>query len=95
MPADSSYTAFMKTTIQLEDKLLEEAKAFAAETGRSLGAVIEDALRMALAQQKERKRGKAVKINTFTGKGVQPGVDLTSNAALEDFMGEYDGRLGR
>jgi hypothetical protein len=85
----------MRTTVRLDDKLLAEAKKLAIDTGRTFTQVIEDALRMALAQQKERKRAKPVKLHTFTGKGVQPGVDLSNNAALSDLMDEYDGRLGR
>lgn len=38
----------MRTTIQLDDQLLLEAKKHAAQTGRTLKAVIEDALREAL-----------------------------------------------
>ena len=85
----------MRTTVRLDDKLLAEAKKLAIDTGRTFTQVIEDALRMALAQQKERKRTKPVKLHTFNGKGLQPGVDLSNNAALEDLMDEYDGRLGR
>ena len=40
----------MRTTIQLDDQLLLEAKKHAAQTGRTLKAVIEDALREALAR---------------------------------------------
>ena len=40
----------MKTTIQLDDQLLLEAKQYTVQTGRTLKAVIEDALREALAR---------------------------------------------
>ncbi|PZG32526.1 hypothetical protein C1I98_29265 [Spongiactinospora gelatinilytica] len=37
-----------RTTFRLDDSLLEEAKAYAAEHGRSLNSVMEDALRQLL-----------------------------------------------
>ena len=39
----------MKTTIDIQDDLLERAKRRASETGRSLGVVVEDGLRSVLA----------------------------------------------
>ena len=85
----------MRTTVRLDDKLLAEAKKLAIDTGRTFTQVLEDALRMALAQQKERKRTKPVKLHTFKGNGLQPGVDLSNNAALADLMDEHDGLIGR
>ena len=40
----------MRTTVRLDDKLHAETKTLAAETGRTLGAVVEDALRLAPAR---------------------------------------------
>ncbi|HJQ79386.1 MAG TPA: CopG family transcriptional regulator [Lacipirellulaceae bacterium] len=85
----------MRTTVRLDDKLLAEAKKLAIDTGRTFAQVIEDALRIALAQQKERKRTKPVKLHTCGGNGLQPGVDLSNNAAVQDLMDEYDGFTGR
>jgi hypothetical protein len=85
----------MRTTVRLDEKLLAEAKKLAVDTGRTFTQVMEDALRMALAQRREKKKAKPVKLHTFTGDGVQPGVDLSSNAALSDLMDEYDGLFGR
>ena len=39
----------MKTTIDIQDELLERAKRRASQTGRSLRAVVEDGLRTVLA----------------------------------------------
>jgi len=48
---------------------------------------IEDALRESLARRDARPgHRKAVVIPTFKGKGVQPGVDLDSSAALLEVM---------
>jgi len=40
----------MRTTLQIDDNLMVQAKKLAAETGRTLTALIEDALREALAR---------------------------------------------
>ena len=75
----------MGTTIQLDDQLLSEAKHHAARTGRTLNAVIEDALREALARTKRPAPRARVHL-TFKGRGVQPGVDLDDTSSLLDLM---------
>ena len=42
----------MKTTLDLDDALMRNAKAFAARQGRSLTRLIEDSLRIHLRAQK-------------------------------------------
>jgi hypothetical protein len=77
----------MRTTIRLPDSLLREAKAYAARSGKTLTAVIEDALRESLARQHADRPGRApVKLTTVAGHGVQPGVDLDDSAALLELM---------
>jgi hypothetical protein len=76
----------MRTTIRLDDDLLREAKAFAAATDRTLTRLIEDALREALARRDARPARRRVRLPTVGGSGVQPGVDLDSNANLLDLM---------
>lgn len=75
-----------RTTVQLDEELLRSAKELAARTGRTLTAVIEDALRQALAQRDERKRRPPVELPTFCGDGIRPGVDLDDSAALSELM---------
>ena len=76
----------MRTTIRLDDRLLADTKKLAAESGRTLTAVIEDALREVVGRR--RKPGRAVrpKFTTFRGKGLCAGVDLDTSAALLDLM---------
>jgi hypothetical protein len=81
----------MRTTIRLDDDLLRDAKRAAVERGTTLTAVIEDALRRALAH------GAAmpvehVELPTFRGDGLQPGVDLDDTASLLDLMDGLDAR---
>ena len=75
----------MRTTIDINDALLRAAKSHAARERRTLKAVVEQALRELLSGS---ARGSAdgPPIPVFRGRGVQPGVDLTDNAALEDLM---------
>lgn len=81
----------MRTTIRLDDNLLARAKRAALERGTTLTALVEDALRRALAPeptQLERRRP----LPTFRGDGLQPGVDLDDTAALLDLMDERNAR---
>ena len=76
----------MRTTVRLDERLLAEAKKYAAETGRTLTAVLEDALRETLARRSARVKRKTVRLKTIKGDGIRPGVDLDDTAALLDLM---------
>jgi hypothetical protein len=78
----------MRTTIRLDEDLLAQAKRHALETGRTLTAVIEDALRESLARRREHGRRAPVRLPTFSGGGLLPGVDLDDAVALRDRMEE-------
>lgn len=80
-----------RTTVRLDEPLLADAKKLAAETGRTLTAVLQDALREVLARRQHAKPGGRVKFTTFQGKGLYPGVDLDNSAALLDRMDRPDG----
>jgi hypothetical protein len=80
----------VRTTIRLDAGLLAEAKKLAAETDQTLTAIIEDALRLRLSRRKARPR-QPVRLTTFRGDGVVPGVDLDDTAALHDVMERGDG----
>ena len=79
----------MRTTIRLDDDLLAQLKEIAAKTGRTVTAVIDDALRESLARRK-RSRSRPVKLPVFRGTGLQPGVDLHDSAALLELMEDRD-----
>jgi len=81
----------MRTTIRIDDQLLTEAKRLAARTGRSLTAVVEDALREVVARQGNASQRAPVRLTTAGGQGVLPGVDLDDSAALLELMeGAHD-----
>jgi Arc/MetJ family transcription regulator len=81
----------MRTTIRLDDDLLARAKRAAVERGTTLTALIEDALRRALAPAAPPPR-RRLSLPTFRGDGLQPGVDLDDTAALLDVMDGPDAR---
>ena len=85
----------MRTTIRLDDQLLAEAKELAARSGRSLTAVIEDALREMFARRKKPAPREPVRLTTVSGNGLLPGVDLDDSAALLELMNGSDGPARR
>jgi hypothetical protein len=76
----------MRTTVRLDERLLAEVKKYAAESGRTLTAVLEDALRETLARRRARTRAKSVRLKTVKGTGIRPGVDLDDSASLLELM---------
>ena len=81
---DDTYS-HMRTTIDVNDALLRAVKTRAANEQRTLKETFEQALRAYLADSAD-VTADAPRIPTFRGRGVQPGVDLTDNAALLALM---------
>lgn len=75
----------MRTTIHIDDQLLRRVKETAAKTGKTMTAVIEDALRQSF-ERKQLKAGKAIRLTTVGGKGPRKGVDLDDTASILDLM---------
>jgi Bacterial antitoxin of type II TA system, VapB len=76
----------MRTTIRLSDDLLRKARKKAAEEGRTLTSLIEEALRTMLAESKPtRRRRVQLPISKASG-GTLPGVDLNRSSDLHDLM---------
>lgn len=76
----------MRTTVRLDEHLLAQAKRRAAETGKTLTAVLEDALRESLARRSLRTKPKPVRLKTVKGGGTRAGVDLDDSASLLELM---------
>ena len=77
----------MKTTLDIQDDLLAEAKAQAAHERSSLTALIEDGLRLRLRKPQRRAvaASKSPALPVYRGKGgLLPGIDPTSNRSLFD-----------
>jgi hypothetical protein len=82
----------MRTTINLPDDLILQAKKAALEAHTTLTEIVANALRVALAKPRRKSRGNKTDLSTFTyGKGgVRPGVDLSDTSALLDLMDGID-----
>jgi hypothetical protein len=77
----------MKTTLNLDDRLLERAKRVAARENSTLTAVVEDALRARLAPRPSTARVYELELPTVKGT-APPRVDIADRNALLDFMDE-------
>jgi hypothetical protein len=77
----------MRTTISIADELLKSAKLRAKERGTTLGAFVEDALRRELSVNYESAERPPIPVFRG-GTGPVPGLDLTSNRAIYEFLDE-------
>src|ERR1700704_432037 len=74
-----------RTTVRLPEDLLKRANRKAAAEGRTLTYLIEDGLRVVLAESRRAAKGKRIlpPISKATG-GPTPGIDLTDLSALQE-----------
>jgi len=84
----------MRTTIRIDDELYKEVKAKAARSGRTVAAVLEDAVRRGLHVPAHRAAVRYA-VRATGRRGLQPGVDLSSNAAVTEVMDEGSMEDGR
>jgi hypothetical protein len=77
----------MRTTIRIDDELYRQVKAKAAQSGRTVASVLEDAVRRGLTSSAQVPGGRYTVRPTGRG-GLRPGVDLASNAAVAEVMDE-------
>ncbi len=75
----------MRTTLDLDDELVKEIKRRAADSGRTLTAVIEDTLREGLRPREKQGKPYRLRIPIVKGK-LLPGVDLNDRDSLYDIM---------
>lgn len=77
----------MRTTVNIDDELLASAKVLAARTHRTIGSVLEEALRRMLEDTEERPGAVVLPDFSYTG-GLQPGVDLYDKETMGQLLGE-------
>jgi len=79
----------MKTTLDLNDQLLADAKALAAQQRTSLTRLIEEGLQWRLRAQAAKPTRRRLRLPVFDGgSGLVAGVDPRSNKALMDALGD-------
>lgn len=78
----------MRTTVDIADDLLAEAKVLAARTQRSLSAVVDDALRAMLRRDSASLPSVDWAFPTGGTGGLRPGVHLEDKEALADLLGD-------
>ena len=74
----------MRTTVDLPDELLRQARTRAAEEGTTLTALLADGLRLRLGGPVAGARSARPLPVSSVGGGLQPWIDPASNASLLD-----------
>ncbi|MGH8453965.1 MAG: DUF6364 family protein [Nevskiales bacterium] len=75
----------MKTTLDIDDRLLREAKAMAARERKSLTRLIEEGLSLRLRPSQGRAAKPKIDLPIFRGGGgMAPGINPLSNKSIYD-----------
>ena len=74
----------MRTTITLDDGLAADLKRRARTEGKSVSAVIAEALRAQLTQRQTPPKAAPFRLVTVNGGGPRPGVDVAKLRTLEE-----------
>jgi len=79
----------MRTTLTIDDSLLQQAKIVAVRSKRTVGSVVEDALRKFLTEN-DIEVPSAISFGELShGRGgLRPGIDISDNAAMQSLLDE-------
>ncbi len=80
----------MKTTVEIPDSLLQEARKVALREGTTVRAMVEQGLRQVLARRKSATAFRLRKA-TFKGEGLQPEVSGASWERIREMAYEERG----
>jgi len=84
------YVSFVRTTLNIDDQLYRALKLRAAETGRTVTQLVDEAIRLALAREQDTDGG-AYSFEPAVVKGrVTPFVDVSDRQRLYDIMEGID-----
>lgn len=76
----------MRTTVNIDDHLLAEVKQVAARGNRTIGSVLEDALRRMLAESNAAPVVAEFGLPSHGAGGLRPGVDLEDRDAMAELL---------
>lgn len=82
----------MKTTIDISDPLLKQVRKLAAARRTTLRAVVEAALRDALAKENRSSEQATLRLHVFEGNGLQAGLSWDDWSRIRNLT--YEGRGG-
>lgn len=80
----------MRTTVDLPDELLRQARRRAAEEETTLTTLLADGLRLRLEREEASRRSPRRLPVSRMGGGMRAGIDPTSNASLLDAADDDD-----
>lgn len=82
----------MRTTVTIDDELLAKVKLVAAITHRTIGSVLEDAVRQLLAEQGSMEERGRFSLPRFTPAepGLRSGVDLFDAEQVAELLGDNE-----
>lgn len=81
----------MKTTIDIADALLADARRVAAREGVTVSALVEQGLRRAIEERRQGVPGFKLRRAAVQGRGLQPGLQGASFDRLRDLACEGRG----
>jgi Arc/MetJ family transcription regulator len=74
--------SIMRTTIRIDDALYRDVKQKAAGSGRTVAAVLEDAVRVGL--QPQLANPEPYRVHAGGRGGLRPGIDLSDNSTIAE-----------
>jgi hypothetical protein len=84
------YALTMKIRIEIDDRLLEQARALASRDGTTLSALVEQGLRHVLSKNRQPKKPHEFRFTTFKGGGLRPEFQNASWQEILDASYERD-----
>lgn len=82
----------MKTTVEIRDSILKEARKIASKEDITFRELVEEGLRRAIADRDKKKRPFKYKGVTFGGKGLHPDIEEGNWEQIRSLI--YEGRGG-
>jgi hypothetical protein len=82
----------MKTTVEISDGLLDEAKKLAAREDTTVRTLIEQGLRQVISQRKQKRRPFRLRKATYKGRGLNAEIQPADWDKLQQLA--YEGRGG-
>jgi hypothetical protein len=75
----------VKTTVDIAEAMLREAKLIAAREGTTLKALVEEGLRHVIDEREKQKTGFRLRDCSYGSGGGMPGIDINDWQAMKPF----------